>query len=217
MGIDRANTEPLLSTVCAYELDGKTVPRRQWLVDGLIPHLNVTLLSGDGGLGKTVLALMLGTSLSARLPWLGFQAMQGPFFYIGAEDDADEIHRRLEQIRVGLGLPWGEFADFHFKALAGEDALLATFDRTAQVMRATPLLEQRGDSASEHLGAIACVLDTSADVFGGDEINRQQVRQFVGLLRRVCIRRDVSTFCLSHPSLSGMASGSRHQRVNRVE
>ena len=66
--------------------------------------------------------------------------MQGPFLYIGAEDDADEIHRRLDHIRQGLGLPWGEFADFHFKALAGEDALLGTFDRAAQVMRATPLL-----------------------------------------------------------------------------
>ena len=52
------------------------------------------------------------------------------------------------------------------------------------------------------------MLDTSADVFGGDESNRQQVRQFVGLLRGVCIRRGVSILLLSHPSLSGMASGA---------
>ena len=91
---NKLKSEPL-STVCAYDLDGKPVPRRQWLVDGVFPHLNVALLGGDGGLGKTVFALMLGTSLSARLPWLGFQTMQGPFLYIGAEDDADEIHRRL--------------------------------------------------------------------------------------------------------------------------
>ena len=76
-------------------------------------------------------------------------------------------------------MPWGEFADFHFKALAGEDALLATFDRAAQVMRATPLLESV-ETRLEHLGAIACVLDTSADVFGGDEINRQQVASGAG-------------------------------------
>ena len=196
-----------LTTTCAADLDGQPVPQRQWLVEGAIPHLNVTLLSGDGGLGKTVLALMLGASLATRTPWLGFQAMQGPLLYIGAEDDADEIHRRLDHIRQGLGLPWGEFADFHFKALAGEDALLGTFDRAAQVMRATPLLGSV-ENRLQDLGAIACVLDTSADVFGGDEINRQQVRQFVGLLRGVCVRHKVTIVLLSHPSLSGMASGS---------
>ena len=65
-------------TFCAAEFEGLPVPLREWLVDGVIPHKNVTLLSGDGGLGKTILALMLGTSLSARTDWLGLKAMHGP-------------------------------------------------------------------------------------------------------------------------------------------
>jgi RecA-family ATPase len=197
----------VLETLCAADLDGLPIPRRQWLVKDVIPHRNVTLLSGDGGLGKTIIALMLGTSLSTRTTWLGLECMQGPFLYIGAEDDSDELHRRLDQMRRELGHSWGELADFHFRSFAGEDALVGIFDRSAQAMRATPLLAMI-ETRIRDLGAIACVLDTSADVFGGDEINRTQVRQFVGLLRGVCIRNDTSILLLAHPSLAGMASGS---------
>jgi RecA-family ATPase len=135
------------------------VPEREWLVEGAIPHENVTLLSGDGGLGKTILALMLGTALATKSNWLGFESMQGPFLYIGAEDDVDEIHRRLDQIRVEMGTKWDELADFHFKSLVGEDAIMATFDRTNQIMKPTKVLlglEQR----IKELGAVACVIDT---------------------------------------------------------
>src|SRR4051794_14019064 len=88
-----------LETVCAADFEDKPVPQRQWLVDKVIPHRNVTLLSGDGGLGKTILALMLGSSLSTRTDWLGLPTIQGPCLYYGAEDEMDELHRRLDQIR----------------------------------------------------------------------------------------------------------------------
>ena len=196
-----------IKTCCAADLEGKRVPERKWLVEGVIPHENVTLLSGDGGLGKTILALMLGASQSTRGPWLGFNTMQGPFLYIGAEDDEPELHRRLDQMRVELGCSWGDLADFHFKSFAGEDALIATFDRSTQIIEPTALLQGIENRICE-LGAVACALDTSADMFGGDEISRTQVRQFVGMLRGVCTRCKVSIILLAHPSLSGMASGS---------
>jgi DNA replication protein DnaC len=106
---DKANgpdpdTTPSLETFCAADFDGKAVPQRQSLVEGIIPHRDVSLLSGDGGLGKTILALMLGTSLSTRTDWLGFKTMQGPCLYYGAEDELDELHRRLDQIRRELGV-----------------------------------------------------------------------------------------------------------------
>ena len=50
------------------------------------------------------------------------------------------------------------------------------------------------------------MLDTSADMFGGEEINRSQVRQFVGMLRGICLRHHTTITLLAHPSLSGMKS-----------
>jgi RecA-family ATPase len=65
------------------------------------------------------------------------------------------------------------------------------------------LLEAAGDIKPKHIG-----IDTLADVFGGDEINRRQVRQFVTMLRKLAIVANGSVVLLSHPSQSGIASGS---------
>ena len=196
-----------LQTFCAADLAGKAVPARQWLVEGVIPHRNVTLLSGDGGIGKTLLVLNLFAHIAARADWLSFKTMQGPVLYLGAEDELDEIHRRLDSVRQEMGLEWGEFCDLHYLSLAGEDALLGTFDKAKNAVCATRLYEQVLDRVHS-LDAVACAIDTSADVFGGEENIRMQVRQFVGLLRGMALKENVSVILLSHPSLTGLASGS---------
>jgi RecA-family ATPase len=54
---------------------------------------------------------------------------------------------------------------------------------------------------------VALFLDTCADVYGGDEIKRSQVRQFIGQLRKLAIEKDVAVILLYHPSQSGIESG----------
>jgi RecA-family ATPase len=51
-------------------------------------------------------------------------------------------------------------------------------------------------------------LDTSADIFAGNEIDRVQVRQFVGLLRQLAIAGNAGVVLCSHPSLTGINSGT---------
>ena len=196
-----------LDTFCAADFEGVQVPPREWLVEDIIPHENVALFTGDGGIGKTILALQLGVSLSTRTDWLGFKCMQGPSLYVGAEDSKNEIHRRLDQMRVELGISWGDLADFHGKSLAGDDALLGLFSTANQTVNPTKLCKQL-ERRLQDIGAIACFIDTAADAFGGDEINRQQVRQFVGLFRGICLRNHLNIILLAHPSVSGMQSGS---------
>lgn len=52
------------------------------------------------------------------------------------------------------------------------------------------------------------VLDTAADLYGGDEIKRGQVRQFIGMLRKLAIEIDCAIVLLAHPSVQGMQSGT---------
>ena len=41
------------------------MPPREWLVDALVPMKTVTLFSGDGGTGKSLLALQLAVAVAA--------------------------------------------------------------------------------------------------------------------------------------------------------
>ena len=52
------------------------------------------------------------------------------------------------------------------------------------------------------------ILDTQSDLFGGDEIKRLHARQFIGLLKGLALKFNLTVLLLSHPSLSGMASGA---------
>ena len=51
------------------------------------------------------------------------------------------------------------------------------------------------------------VLDAAADVFGGDELQRSQVRAFFRLLRGIAINHNCAVVLLAHPSVDGMKSG----------
>jgi RecA-family ATPase len=52
------------------------------------------------------------------------------------------------------------------------------------------------------------VLDSKADVFGGNEVSRAQARGFVGMLRKLAMRSGAAIVLLGHPSLTGISSGS---------
>src|SRR6185312_10161982 len=52
------------------------------------------------------------------------------------------------------------------------------------------------------------ILDTAADLFGGDFISTPQVRQFLKVaLGGLCVRHGTAVLLLAHPSAAGMSSG----------
>src|SRR5262249_45043984 len=65
------------------------------------------------------------------------------------------------------------------------------------------IYEQAGDVKPKCIA-----FDASADVYAGNEIDRSQTRQFVGLLRKLASACQGSVILLSHPSLTGISSGS---------
>ena len=191
---------------CAADLDGKPVPPRQWLVPDLVPAGTVTTLNGDGGTGKSLAALQLAVATALGRSWLGQPVTGGGALFISAEDDRDEIHRRLADVARAEGVGLADLDKLTLRSLAGKDALLAV-PTAGDLMAETPLFVHLDKWLSEHRPTVT-VLDTLADLFGGNEVNRSQARQFIGMLRRLCIDHETTIILLAHPSLAGMSTGT---------
>jgi DNA repair protein RadA/Sms len=78
------------------EWEGLLVPPRESIVPGYIPHKTVTLLSGDGSVGKSLLALQLAAGRALAREWIGLMPEPGRTLILSAEDDTDEMHAGLK-------------------------------------------------------------------------------------------------------------------------
>ena len=195
-----------LPLVTAAALANKPAPPRRWHVPDIIPGKQVTELGGDGGVGKSTVAKQLAVATAAGKPWLGTSPEPGPVVYLSAEDDLDELHRRLENIAASYGVDLADLGHLYFVPLAGLDAVLAAPDAKGIV---SPTRVWRGLVAIvERVRPRLVILDTRADVFAGNENARAEARQFVGLLRGLAIEHDLAVLLLAHPSLVGLSSGS---------
>ena len=79
-------------------------PRRYVLKD-LVLASYVTLLYGDGGVAKSMLALALGLAVAGdRESWLDKDIENAPVLYLDFELDAEEQARRVNQLCRGADL-----------------------------------------------------------------------------------------------------------------
>jgi RecA-family ATPase len=196
-----------LPVISAAAFAGVPPPERRWIVKDMIPDRAVTIMAGDGGGGKTTLMLQLAVAIAGTCPWLGHNPDQGPVLVVTAEDDADEIHRRLAAIAKCLTVELSDLADLHIVPLAGQDAVMGAPEGRAAIIAPTAVFRALA-ALVERTRPRLVVLDALADVYAGEENARAQARQFIGLLRGLAIKNNLAVVLIAHPSLSGMASGS---------
>ena len=87
------------------DLAGKRPPPRSWVVQDWIPRRAVTLMVGRGGVGKSLLAQQIGTSIAGAKDWLGPVPRAGQVVGLFCEDDHDELWRRQVDICRAMNLP----------------------------------------------------------------------------------------------------------------
>jgi len=171
-----------------------------------MPWGAVTALYGDGGTGKSLLALQLMTSCVTARPFLGFEVTRCRALGIFCEDDRDELHRRQDKINGAMGIDFADLEDAYWLPRVGADNVLMTFGPDGHG-KVAPLYKQVLNLAKER-GAQLVIIDTAADVFAGNETFRPQVRQFISSLSGLARAIDGAILLLAHPSLSGRSSGS---------
>jgi RecA-family ATPase len=203
---DEAPPPAPLIVKASAEWEGKAVKSLRWTVRERILKGNVAILSGDGAIGKTTIALQLAVGVSRGTDWLGAVVEEGgPVLFFSAEEDEDEVHRRLAMIIKYQGVKFSDLGNLYVHCRPGENALLGAPDKG--VIKGTPLLAQLTAAACDR-GAALVIIEAVADVFGGDEIDRGHASQFMTLMRQLAIKSKASVLLLQHPSQAGMSSGT---------
>ena len=75
---DPTSEAPPLPFINVADWDGATPPEREWVVQDRVPLKSVTLLSGDGGVGKSILSLHLADGDGTRTRLAQHPADAGP-------------------------------------------------------------------------------------------------------------------------------------------
>ncbi len=182
-------------------------PERRWLVHEWIPWGNVTMLSGDGGMGKSLLLQQLLTCAAIGRDWLGQRVEPVKAMGVFCEDDVDELRRRQDDINAHLNIGPEDLTNLRWMCRTGEDTALMTFPLHDAPGERTPFFQQVLNATKNH-GAQLVGLDALHDFFVGNENVRPQARGFINALRSLATDTDGSVVLTAHPSLSGLGSGS---------
>jgi RecA-family ATPase len=186
--------------------DDEPVPERKWAIKDRVPANQAGLFSGEGGTGKSIIELTKDIAHATGKDWFGSLPEPGPAFYIGAEDDQDEIHIRLAAIASHYSVSFKDLKDLYVLCLLGEDATLCAVGRSGKVE--TTALYSRLKEAAIDIKPKNISIDTLSRAFAGNEVDRAQVYQFASHMQALAMAAGGSVTILSHPSLAGMASGS---------
>jgi len=176
----------------------------RFIVEGLLPACETTLLTAPGGGNKTTLSLMIAAAMAARLDTvLGMAIEPGPAAYIGMEDSEGRLHWTLHHVCAGLGISMLDLAG-RLHVVSMRQVLhngLAHFDHAGEV-EPTDLYHQAA-ALIEETGAKLLVLDNLAHLFLGNENDRMQATRFLSLLNKLASDTDAAILLLAHTPKSG--------------
>ena len=187
-------------------------PEREWLVEEVIPMGAVTFISGDGGLGKTLLGQQLVMAAALGAQWCGKSVTQTPSVAVFCEDSEEELRRRADRIYAAFNVARTDprLANVHYNCRVGEpNAMMFSTWRGDHHTgyRLTDLYRELRDCAISHAARLV-LIDSLHDVFNGNENFRPEARAFVQALTLIASRINGAVVVLAHPSFAGLERGS---------
>ena len=182
-----------------------------WLIENWLPRNCVAMLTGDGGVGKSRLALQLAWALSGDGQWLGEAGqMKAPgadygagFEPVGAsavvyatwEDSPDQIRGRLYWLeQAGKS---GNGQNFKIADMRARGHLWAASERYA-VPGLTPAGKELRLACERHEARLL-IIDTLGVANGASEIDRAQVGAFFADWAAWADERDCAVLLIAHP------------------
>lgn len=198
----------------AFPISTIEIPPRDWTIPGLLLRKHLSVLVAPPGSGKSLLTLQLAIAIAAGRAWGGWTIRKpAKVLVINAEDDLDEMRRRLFAAAERMGIDQSELAGRVLLADAPESIVIARADAKTKTVIRTPLLEQLVATIEENeIGVV--IVDPFAETFEGDENSNSEIK-WAGILWREVARRTGSSVLLVHHTkkyASGMAGDADASR-----
>lgn len=192
-----AEPDDLAKLVNPATLQGIEPPKREWIVDGWLPVGTTTSLYGGAGFGKTLLAQQLQTATAIGAPFMGLQTAQCKSLAFYCEDDQNEIHRRQLGICAHYGVEMKDLDAMRWDARAGKSNIMVTVEKGILQFSEFAAFVSKAVAVT---GAKLLILDNIAQLFGGNEISRPEVTQFVNSLSAIALQHGGAVLLLGHPA-----------------
>lgn len=188
-----------IKVVFPFPIQGQELPRRPWLVPGLLLRRQVTLVVAPPGSGKSLLTLQLAMLCTSGLTnWEGCGwAPRGRYrvLIINVEEDEDEMRRRLFAAAEIMQIDQSQLGGL---CIAQTDSMVvAKADSRTKTVIATPLLE-RIVTTVQHLNIDIVVVDPFAETFAGDENSNSELKWAAVLWREVARRTNAAVLLVHH-------------------
>jgi archaellum biogenesis ATPase FlaH len=174
----------------------------QFLLEGWLPRRTTTLLSANGGVGKSNLSLQLATALSLGRPAFDLRTTPSRVLVISAEDETRTVHWRLSNIVKHYEASLTDLQDrLTVYDLADADCVLWRDGF------ATKRMQWLSDAIQRHQADIV-IIDNASDVFAANENDRTEVRGFLRCLNMLAAGHDCAMLLLAHVDKASVRLGA---------
>lgn len=164
--------------------------------DGYLPRGVVSLMGAHGGTGKSTIALMLCVATALGRPMFDAQTARGEALFVSLEDSDSVVRARLATICRAWSINPNELNGRLHLVDGTEHPEL--FDSDGRSGGATTRTYAELRELVKDMSLSLFVIDNASDAFGGDEINRRQVRAFIRSLGGIAKEKNCAALLLSH-------------------
>lgn len=160
-------------------------PRVPWVVENFCAQGMVTVLVGEPGIGKSMIALNAAACAAVGVPFIDMHTKPRETVIIDAENGPNEMHRRMKALKFFDNVTVADVANFDF------------YDQLY-------LLEAACEGASKGI----LILDSLRTIWGGDENDSKAVTRALTALQQMARNANVAVIVIHHTNKIGAFRGS---------
>ncbi len=197
-------------------------PLRRWLLKDLVVLGKVGAVIAPGGSSKSQWMLQLSVSVATGIALAGHWEVgeTGGVIVFFAEDDDDEIHRRLHRIQNHLMMAGHGTALMHLKdrlfifSTIGTDTLLTKKGQTGEVS-ATVTVDRIAALARQVPDLRLIVIDPGSRFRGGEENSNEDATRFIEALEKLAQQTGATVMLAHHANKVSSSTGDVSQSASR--